>query len=90
MRAAIIDAFDRSPRYSEFKDPVAAEGEVIINVAAAGLHPIVRALANGTHYGSTSALPFVPGVDGVGNSIMAHAYSSEFRGVPMAVSRTRL
>lgn len=66
MRAAIIEAFGRGPRYSEFKDPVAADGEVIINVAAAGLHPIVRALAHGTHYGSTGALPFVPGVDGVG------------------------
>ncbi|MGA2741312.1 MAG: hypothetical protein ABSG65_28225 [Bryobacteraceae bacterium] len=33
---------------------------------AAGLHPIVKALANGTHYGSTGELPFIPGVDGAG------------------------
>jgi NADPH2:quinone reductase len=45
---------------------VAADGEVIVNVTAAGLHPIVRALANGTHYGSTGELPFIPGVDGAG------------------------
>ena len=37
-----------------------------VTVTAAGLHPIVKALANGTHYGSTGELPFVPGVDGVG------------------------
>jgi NADPH2:quinone reductase len=35
-------------------------------ITAAGLHPIVKALANGTHYGSTGEFPFVPGVDGVG------------------------
>ena len=37
-----------------------------MTVTAAGLHPIVKALANGSHYGSTGVFPFVPGVDGVG------------------------
>jgi NADPH:quinone reductase-like Zn-dependent oxidoreductase len=37
-----------------------------VTVTAAGLHPIVKALAAGTHYGSTGNFPFVPGVDGVG------------------------
>jgi NADPH2:quinone reductase len=45
---------------------VAAEGEKLVNVSAAGLHPIVKALAKGTHYGSSGELPFVAGVDGVG------------------------
>jgi NADPH2:quinone reductase len=66
MNAAVVDAFDAPPRYTSFADPVAGEGEVLVKVSAAGLHPIVTALANGTHYGSTGALPFVPGVDGVG------------------------
>jgi NADPH2:quinone reductase len=39
---------------------------VPVTVTAAGLHPIVKALANGTHYGSTGELPFIPGLDGVG------------------------
>ena len=47
-------------------EPEAIAGEVIVRVSAAGLHPIVKALANGTHYGSTGVLPFIPGVDGVG------------------------
>ncbi len=42
------------------------QGERIVRVTAAGLHPIVRSLANGTHYGSTGQFPFVAGVDGVG------------------------
>ena len=66
MNAAVIEAFGAPPRYTTFADPVAGEGEMIVKVTAAGLHPIVRALANGTHYGSAGELPFVPGVDGVG------------------------
>lgn len=67
MNAAVVESFSAPPRYTTFKDPVAGEGEVIVKVTAAGLHPIVKALANGTHYGSAGELPFVPGVDGVGH-----------------------
>jgi len=66
MHAAVVHAFDAPPRYTTFANPVAAEGELPVTVTAAGLHPIVKALANGTHYGSTGELPLVPGVDGVG------------------------
>jgi NADPH:quinone reductase-like Zn-dependent oxidoreductase len=66
MNAAVVRAFDAPPSYNPFADPVAAEGEVLVTVTAAALHPIVRSLANGSHYGSTGELPFIPGVDGVG------------------------
>jgi NADPH:quinone reductase-like Zn-dependent oxidoreductase len=66
VHAAVVHAFDAPPRYTTFADPVAAEGEQLVTVTAAALHPIVKALASGTHYGSTGDLPFVPGVDGVG------------------------
>src|ERR1700677_2032064 len=66
MNAAVVSNFKVPPRYTTFADPVPAEGERRVTVSAAGLHPIVKALANGTHYGSTGELPFVPGVDGVG------------------------
>lgn len=66
MHAAVVQAFDVPPRYTTFTDPVEEEGERLVTVTAAGLHPIVKALASGTHYGSTGDLPFVPGVDGVG------------------------
>jgi NADPH:quinone reductase-like Zn-dependent oxidoreductase len=66
MHAAVVEAFDRRPHYTEFPDPIAGDGEVVIEVKAAGLHPIVKGLASGTHYGSTGQLPFIPGVDGVG------------------------
>jgi NADPH:quinone reductase-like Zn-dependent oxidoreductase len=66
MRAALVRAFDAPPSYATFADPVAAEGELAVTITAAGLHPIVKSLANGSHYGSSGELPFVPGVDGVG------------------------
>jgi NADPH2:quinone reductase len=66
MHAAVVRAFDAPPSYAEFADPLPEAGEVAVTVTAAGLHPIVKSLANGTHYGSTGELPFVPGVDGVG------------------------
>jgi NADPH2:quinone reductase len=61
-----VRAFDAPPSYATFADPVPAEGEKLVTVTAAGLHQIVKSLANGTHYGSTGELPFIPGVDGVG------------------------
>lgn len=66
MKAAVVRSFDAAPRYSSFADPVPAAGEVMVRVAAAGLHPIVKALASGMHYAGTGELPFVPGIDGVG------------------------
>ncbi len=66
MNAAVVSALSAPPRYSSFEEPVAGEGERLVRVTAAGLHPIVKALASGNHYGSTGGLPFIPGVDGVG------------------------
>lgn len=66
MNAAVVESFDHPPRYAEFSDPIAGDGEVLVKVTAAGLHQIVKSLASGHHYGSTGELPFVPGVDGVG------------------------
>jgi NADPH:quinone reductase-like Zn-dependent oxidoreductase len=66
MNAAVVSAFDRPPRYTTFADPVAEKGEKLVSVSAAGLHPIVKALAKGAHYGSSGELPFIAGVDGVG------------------------
>ncbi|HTY85034.1 MAG TPA: zinc-binding alcohol dehydrogenase family protein [Silvibacterium sp.] len=66
MNAAVVEAFDRPPRYTSFADPVPSEKELLISVTAAAMHPIVRALAAGTHYGSTGKVNFIPGVDGAG------------------------
>jgi len=66
MQAAVVNALGQTPQYQEFPEPAAGEGEVLIRMKAAGLHPIVKALAAGSHYASGGELPMVPGVDGVG------------------------
>jgi NADPH:quinone reductase-like Zn-dependent oxidoreductase len=66
VHAAVVTEFGEHPTWQGFADPVPAEGEVVVDVLAAGLHPRVRSQADGSHYTSEGALPLVPGVDGVG------------------------
>ncbi|HEX4155967.1 MAG TPA: zinc-binding alcohol dehydrogenase family protein [Acidobacteriaceae bacterium] len=66
MNAALTESFQSPPRYTQFDDPVPQQGEQPVRVLAAGLHRIVKALASGSHYSSTGALPFIPGIDGIG------------------------
>jgi NADPH:quinone reductase-like Zn-dependent oxidoreductase len=66
MHAAVVNVLGQSPQYQEFPDPVAAEGEAVIKVRAAGLHPVVKAIAAGLHYSSGGQVPAVAGIDGVG------------------------
>ena len=98
MNAAVVHSYDQPPRYETFPDPVPSADEVLIDVTAAGLHPIVKSLAKGAHYGSTGQLPLIPGVDGVRQrpptepaSCSAHRIlrtepspSARFRGAPCA------
>jgi NADPH:quinone reductase-like Zn-dependent oxidoreductase len=66
MRCAIVESYSRPPRYGQFADPVAQEGQQLVSVYAAALTPLTKSIAAGKHYSSGSSLPFVPGVDGVG------------------------
>lgn len=66
MQAAVVESFDRPPRYGQFEEPEAGDGEVIVSVAASALSNLVKAQASGKHYSSGKQLPLVPGVDGVG------------------------
>lgn len=66
MHAAVVSSFQVPPRYESFADPVASDGEVLITVAAAGVHQVVKGLANGSHYMSVDHLPFIAGIDGAG------------------------
>ena len=66
MQAAVVNVLSQPPRYQSFPEPAAGDGEGIIHVRAAGLHPIVKALASGSHYAGKGEVPAVPGIDGVG------------------------
>jgi hypothetical protein len=64
IHGALVYAFDAPPRYGTFADPVAGPNEVLADVTAVGLHPVVKALAGGSHYASAGTPPFISGVDG--------------------------
>jgi NADPH:quinone reductase-like Zn-dependent oxidoreductase len=66
MKAAVLHELGKPPRYEEFSEPAAGEGEAIVRVLAASLKPIDKQLAAGTHYASPRELPVVCGADGVG------------------------
>jgi NADPH:quinone reductase-like Zn-dependent oxidoreductase len=66
MHAAVITEYGQAPQYRDFPDPALENGEVLVRVRASGLHPLVKALARGTHYATGGDLPAVAGVDGVG------------------------
>lgn len=66
MHAAVVTDYAKPPEYAEYPDPVApGPDEEVAEVVAAALHPLVRSIADGSHYTSTGDLPMVPGVDAV-------------------------
>lgn len=66
MNAAVMQSAQSAPQYKTFEDPVPQEGEVGVQVLAAGLHPVVKSRAKGSHYTSGGEYPLIPGIDGVG------------------------
>jgi NADPH:quinone reductase-like Zn-dependent oxidoreductase len=68
MKAAILGAPDAAPEYGEFPEPQVGEGHELVELVATGIHPFVRSVATGRHYGSTGTWPLIPGVDAVARS----------------------
>ena len=66
MKAAVVTGPGRTPAYSDFPAPTAADGERLVAVTAAALTQLARGRASGVHYSASGAYPFVAGVDGVG------------------------
>ncbi|MBS1859395.1 MAG: zinc-binding alcohol dehydrogenase family protein [Acidobacteria bacterium] len=67
MDAAVLHRLGEAPRCEPFPEPVAGEGEVVVEVRCASLKPVDRQLASGTHYASPKELPVVCGTDGIGH-----------------------
>ena len=66
MKAAVVSTPGELPKFQEFDEPTVQEGEVLVHVRAAGVHPVVKSIASGAHYSASGSGPMIPGVDGVG------------------------
>ena len=66
MRAAVLTAYGSPPAVVEREAPVPGPGQVAVRVTAAPIAPLDLLCATGTSYFGPPALPYVPGVQGVG------------------------
>jgi NADPH2:quinone reductase len=66
VNAAVLQEHDEAPVYGPFEDPSAADGAVVVEVKAAGLHHLDLLKATGTFYMGPPQLPSAVGTDGVG------------------------
>ena len=66
MRAAVLTAHGEPPSYAEHPDPTAGDGEVLVRMTAAPIAMLDLLCASGTSYFGQPALPYIPGVQGVG------------------------
>jgi NADPH:quinone reductase-like Zn-dependent oxidoreductase len=66
VRAAVLHTHGEPPAHAEHPDPVGGEGVSIVRVTAAPIVPLDLLCASGTSYFGPPALPYVPGVQGVG------------------------
>lgn len=66
MRAAVLHTHGEPPRFGSHPDPRPSPGEGLLRVTAAPLVPLDLLCASGSSYFGAPALPYVPGVQGVG------------------------
>jgi hypothetical protein len=69
MKAAVLHEYGAVPRYEDFPDPVAGDGEVVVEVKAVAVENVDKAIAAGTHFAARQFLPELPGIvgfDGIG------------------------
>jgi NADPH:quinone reductase-like Zn-dependent oxidoreductase len=66
LRAVLIHTPGQPPEVGEHPDPVAGPGETLVRVTAVPVVPLDLLCASGTSYFGKPAVPYVPGVQGVG------------------------
>lgn len=69
MRAAVLRTHGTAPTCADHPDPVAGHDDVLVRVTAAPVVPLDLLCASGTSYFGPRSLPYVPGVQGVGEVV---------------------
>jgi NADPH:quinone reductase-like Zn-dependent oxidoreductase len=65
IRAAVVDAFG-TPKLGTFRAPEDAEGQLVLDVTAAGVNHVDLAKTAGAFYRPLPPFPWIAGTDGVG------------------------
>lgn len=65
MKAAVVESPGAVPACADFPEPEPGEGRAVVELVAAGIHPVVRGRVSGRHYSSRGTWPAVPGIDAV-------------------------
>jgi NADPH:quinone reductase-like Zn-dependent oxidoreductase len=65
VHAAVLHAYG-TPAFGDFEEPVAGEGQAVVEVAVAGLNPVDVRKAAGLYFSGRPPLPSVAGTEGVG------------------------
>jgi NADPH:quinone reductase-like Zn-dependent oxidoreductase len=66
VRAAVLPEPGSAPEWAEHPEPQAGPGRSVVRVTAAPVVPLDLLCASGTSYFGRPAVPYVPGVQGVG------------------------
>lgn len=66
MHAAVLHEYGATPRYEAFEEPVAGNGQVVVEVAVAGANLVDVRKASGGFISGAPPLPSVVGTEGVG------------------------
>jgi NADPH2:quinone reductase len=64
VKAAVIRAFGDIPQYEDFSDPVAGDGDVIVDVRAVALENFDKQTVLGAHFASQNMFPQFPAIVG--------------------------
>ena len=90
MKAAVVEAAGAAPTFAEFPDPPESERHTVVDLVAAGIHPIVRARVAGRHYSTSGTWPAVPGVDAVARTPDGRLVYTGFVDVPWGTMAQRM
>lgn len=90
MDAAVVAGPCAGPVCSDFPEPEPMPGREALELVAAGVHRVTKAIAAGQHYGSDHRYPLVAGVDAVARTADGRLVFTGFPRAPWGTMAERL